>query len=121
PVEEDVAGLAVLAGDPELALGWAVAVREPRRVARAVELRARVVGHAAVDRCVLDSAASLRRSDPVERHARAADERPAGLERDARRLGPLAAEPLDEGAGELVRRRHALVARVHDPRTAATR
>ena len=42
-----------------------------------------------------------------------------GVLRDARRLRPLRAEPLDERARELVRRRHLLVGRVPDPRPAA--
>ena len=50
------------------------AVRDERRVARAVKLRSRVVGDAAVDRNPRPLPGALDRSDAVERHARLPDE-----------------------------------------------
>ena len=82
-VDEDVAGLAVLSGDAEDAVGELVrAVGEQRLVARAVQLRARVVRHAAVDGDVRHAAGFLHDTDAVEGDARAADERAARLEHD---------------------------------------
>ena len=101
----------MLAGDPvDAARRLVGAVREQRLVASAVELRARVVGHAAVDRRVRDTARFLDRADAVERHAGAADERPARLEDQRHAVG----HEFGERADELRDRRQLLVAVVPD-------
>src|SRR3954471_17349004 len=79
-VDEDVAGLAVLA-DEVAARAAARAPDDLRLVARAVEHRAQVVGHAAVDRHVGHDVA-LDRLDGVERHGRVRDEGAPGLVED---------------------------------------
>src|SRR5581483_5847628 len=119
-LDQDVAGLAVLAGDAEDAVGELVrAVREQGLVPRLVELRARVVGHAAVDRDVADAAALLDDPDAVEREAGAADERAPRLEHDLHRVAPALADAPDEGGDELLDPRHGLLVRVPDPEAAA--
>src|SRR5262249_11137070 len=77
-------------------------------VARAVELRPRVVGHAAVDRDPADAAALLRRADAVERDACTADERAAGLEYEAR-ARPVLVHHLGERRDELANCRWMLI------------
>src|SRR5581483_1483470 len=85
PLDQDVAALAVLAADGEDAGGRVLyAVREQCGVAGAVQRRARVVGHAAVDRDPGGRAAALDDADAVEGEAGAADERAAGLEDELR-------------------------------------
>src|SRR5438876_329118 len=70
-LDQQVAGLAVLAGDGVRAGGLLVCpVREQRRVAGAVEGRAGVVGDPAVDRDPgRPGGSALDRADGVERHA----------------------------------------------------
>ena len=96
-LDQHVARLAVLAGDRERAVRLLVGpVREQRRVARLIELRTRVVGHAAVDRDVASVARALDRADAVERE---------------RRPGPTSERPgstISCGAGKSARRPFAL-------------
>src|SRR5207245_5137653 len=70
-------------------------------VTRAVELRARVVGHSAVDRDVVDAAAPLRRADSVQRHAGPADQGTSRLEDEAGGLVAALPKPRHERAGGL--------------------
>src|SRR5439155_19072186 len=112
--------LAVLAGNSELAFRCFVGtICEQRLVARAVELRTRIVGHAAVDRRVVDTAAAFRGADGVERDAGAAGERAAGLEHDPGRFAPAGTEAGDDRTGELLRCRQLFVARMADAEAAA--
>src|ERR1700722_562476 len=100
---DHVARLAVLAREHALH-GAAEAVRDVRFVGRAVEHRAHVVGHAAIDgdppRDVLLDA--LHR---VQRHSRVCAQRPARLEQQAR----LSADPML--VGSLDDRRHVVLDR----------
>jgi hypothetical protein len=109
----------VLPGDAEGAVRRAVAVGEDRVVARAVELRARVVGHPAVDRDVVDATAPLGRADAVERDAGPPYERAPGFEDDASRIGPARSEARDERQGERARVGHLLAGGVGHAEPAA--
>ena len=116
-VDEDVARLAVLAGDPERPRRRLVGpVREQRRVARAVELRSRVVRHPAVDRDPGDRLAHvLHGADAVQRHARRADDRAPGLEDQPRARkavrGPRPFQPPEQVADEVGDRRWLVLVR----------
>src|SRR4051812_8725009 len=116
-VDEDVARLAVLADE----VGARVPAGAPddhRLVARAVEHRAQVVGHAAVDRDVRHDVA-LDGLDRVQRDRRVRDERPARLVEDPL---PRAGELLDRVDLEvdvLLDARRVVVLRVGDPEPAA--
>ena len=117
PVDQHVARLAVLARDRELAGGLLVrAVREQGRVAGAVELRPRVVRHAAVDRDVAAVARLLDRADAVERERGGADEGAARLDdqlwRASRLSSPSARDGRYDPAHELCDRRLGSSARV---------
>ena len=114
-VDEDVAGLAVLPGDAKDAIGQLIrAVGEQRFVARAVQLRPRVVRHAAVDRDVRNAARFLDDTDAIERDPCAADERAARLEHDLD-----VGQPFDERRNEVRNRGDVLLARVLDAEAAA--
>src|SRR5581483_6940913 len=82
PLDEDVARLAVLPGDRVGAGRLRIRpLRDDGGVARAVQRRPRVVGHAAVDRDVGGIAGdALDGADTVERDAGTRDERAPGLE-----------------------------------------
>ena len=123
-VDEDVARLAVHPRDADdLVDGLAGARRRERGVARVVQLRARVVRHAAVDRDPGPLRQPLHAADPVERHPCPPDEGAPGLEPD---LG-LRQAGLDEGEahggrsarGELRGVRHLVGGMVADPEPAA--
>ena len=123
-VDQHVARLAVHAGNADDLVDRLVrACGRERRVARAVQLRARVVGHAAVHCNPRTTGQPLYAPDAVQRHARPPDEATAGLEPDLR----LRQAGLDEGEprgrcralGKLGRLRHVVGRVVTDPEPAA--
>src|SRR5438876_6589720 len=99
------------------------AVGEQRGVTRAVELRPRVVGHAAVDRDVGRRPGGLDDADAVERAGGMARDRAAGLEDRLRGLeavqAPRVLEPLEQGADEVRDLRRPLVLDVANAEPAA--
>ena len=101
-VDDDVAGLAVLAHHSRSERARRSAARgQERLVPAAVENGPRVVGHAAVDGDVGSQALeSLDRSDPVQRQAGGGDDRPSGLGGKAD-LGRQASTPQRTSAPQL--------------------
>ncbi len=106
-LDQHIAGLAVLAGDRVDAVGIGVgAVAGDRLVDRAVERRARVVGHPAVHRGVRHPAGRLLdRTHPVQRDAGRADDRAARLHDQLGHLQPVGDQPLREVGADLLERR----------------
>ena len=106
-LDEHVSRLAVLAAHRvRPGSGFVGAVCEQAREARLVELRPRVVRHAAVDRDVRRRLArALHDADAVERHARLADERAARLEHEPRHRQsvqrPRPLDAVDDRSGEV--------------------
>ena len=111
-VDDDVARLAVLADHArEHGCRVALARGDACRELRAVERRARVVAHAAVDAHVeagrvVVQRDGLGRADLVERHARLPDDGAAGFEREIRHRdaahGALAGDGVGDAGGELL-------------------
>jgi hypothetical protein len=95
------------------------AVREQRGVQRAVQLRARVVGDASVDRDPGAPRRALDRADPIERHACLADQRAARLEDDLRPVGEGLLDAIEQGAHEDLDRSDDVEARVANAEAAA--
>ena len=122
-VDQHVARLAVHPGDADALVARLVgAAGRERRVHRVVELRPRVVGHAAVDRDPRALGQPLDGADPVERHTRSADERAARLEPDLglgqAGLRERRSRRLDRARRQLGRVRGVLVRVVADPEAA---
>ena len=114
-LDQDVARLAVHAHDPAGG-GVAEAVDHVGLVHRAVEHRPDVVGHPPVHGHVRAHARDLLdRAHRVERHARVAHQRAAGLAQHGHALGRVR----QHGLGVLLGRRRAVLARVGDGEAAA--
>ena len=105
-VDEDVARLAVEARDADRLRRRLVGARRREcRVPRAVELRARVVRHASVDRDPGDGVEPLHRAHAVERDSGAADERTTRLERDPCGRQVVRLPGCGDGSGDATRQR----------------
>ena len=105
----------MLAGDPIGAGGLLLgAVRQQGFVAGTVELRTRVVRHAAVHRSVGDAGRPLDHADTVERESRRPDQGSARLEDHAGRLRPVLAQAGEQLAREFLRVGHVLRQRMPD-------